>query len=209
MATTFPGWICPGLIEAAHNCGPCVRRACEFPGWICPGLIEASSSRAGSRTQTTFPGWICPGLIEASWLMPDRDRKSPFPGWICPGLIEAGQQGGPRRSSLANFRGGSAPASLKRRGLAGAGRGLAGFPGWICPGLIEASSCSTRSVRGAGFPGWICPGLIEARSCSTRSVRSAGDFRGGSAPASLKHPAKAAAARAEGGISGVDLPRPH
>ena len=64
----------------------------------------------------------------------------------------------------SNFRGGSAPASLKHRDR-------------LVNQLLDVGE----------FPGWICPGLIEApRMSVTSSTERTTDFRGGSAPASLK-----------------------
>ena len=63
---------------------------------------------------TAFPGWKRPGLIEARIDIGRETKKVGFPGWKRPGLIEAAQTMIWTSGSLNHFRGGNAPASLKR-----------------------------------------------------------------------------------------------
>ena len=84
----------------------------------------------GSASTPLFPGRTRPGLIEAGadTAEPRSNRETVFPGRTRPGLIEACQ----RIDLQHHFRGGPAPASLKRR------YPRIGFPGRTRPGLIEA-----------------------------------------------------------------------
>ena len=61
-----------------------------------------------------------------------------------------------------NFRGGNAPASLKRVALFCSGKGLCAISGVERPGLIEARFPRQSNPAPVSFPGWKRPGLIEA-----------------------------------------------
>ena len=158
-----------------------------------------------------FPGWKRPGLIEASMdYTPRQIAEQDFRGGNAPASLKP-QRKRPRiKSVVADFRGGNAPASLKLvRGIEGA-RGRYLFPGWKRPGLIEATAttCSTSCTTKL-FPGWKRPGLIEAHTRFTNREGATCDFRGGNAPASLKHCVDSVAIALENFISGVETPRPH
>ena len=70
--------------------------------------------------------------------------------------------------AIPDFRGGNAPASLKRDTWSPPyGPTIRTFPGWKRPGLIEASSSRRAHLWLSKFPGWKRPGLIEATFAST------------------------------------------
>ena len=95
--------------------------------------------RSASHLSIEFPGWKRPGLIEAA-ILTERIRN----------LTEH------------HFRGGNAPASLKRYEIPDTIAKAAEFPGWKRPGLIEARLLLSTLLLLLPFPGWKRPGLIEA-----------------------------------------------
>ena len=61
------------------------------------------------------------------------------------------------------------------------------LPGWNRPGLIEAIAPHPAPSMTACLPGWNRPGLIEANITLPDFAIPSEVFRGGTAPASLKH----------------------
>ena len=92
-----------------------IRLSCgSFPGFLCPGLIEALAQAVQRPLLFCFPGFLCPGLIEAITRSPvGSTGPSCFPGFLCPGLIEATRITVQPQELLVVFRGFYAPASLK------------------------------------------------------------------------------------------------
>ena len=135
----FRGFYAPASLKLPKECQYTPSYS-SFPGFLCPGLIEARQSRAGlPRQSLVFRGFYAPASLKQGALLETTSGiRDCFPGFLCPGLIEAASWlTSPRHASLV-FRGFYAPASLKqwnswrRTNLGGR------FPGFLCPGLIEA-----------------------------------------------------------------------
>ena len=69
--------------------------------------------------------------------------RTTFPGWRRPGLIEARLHVGLSREQGRHFRGGDAPASLKRRQGAGHRRDRQDFRGGDAPASLKPESMQT------------------------------------------------------------------
>ena len=134
-----------------------------------------------------------------------------FPGRIRPGLIEASVRIAGTESMAPTFRGGSAPASLKRADHLGRRRrDLPRFPGRIRPGLIEAWRQRARSRgRRPSFRGGSAPASLKRVVLDPHARLLRRPFRGGSAPASLKHGCANRPQPPGRFLSGADPPRPH
>ena len=112
-----------------------------------------------------------------------------FPGCRCPGLIEATRIDNRARPRPGCFRGGAAPASLKQVIALRVHQGVdLGFRGVIAPASLKlVDKGLVFAAQHRRFPGPHCPGLIEA-ACSRqpRANKRSSDFRGVTAPATLK-----------------------
>ena len=87
---SFPGFLCPGLIEANSLASDLESVNFVFRGFYAPASLKRGTPIVAARAPVSFPGFLCPGLIEASWLVRSMKRRSScFPGFLCPGLIEA------------------------------------------------------------------------------------------------------------------------
>ena len=125
-----------------------------------------------SQMPELFPGWKRPG---------HRSQNGLFPGWKTQAALV-------REFRRDYFRGGNAPASLKR--------------------FMTAHNAEATVIH---FRGGNAPASLKLR---TRMALLSPDrrryFRGGNAPASLKRPMSWAAVRiVHLLISGVETPRPH
>ena len=99
----------------------------EFPGWIsAPASLKPVSLRVAQRDKERFPGRKGPGFIEALFSI---------------------------RSMIlvADFRGGKAPASLKRTVEEAKKILAAKISGVELPGLIEATGCRQDEMLSGGF----------------------------------------------------------
>ena len=185
----FPGFLCPGLIEALMPRRVQLPLFHGFPGFLCPGLIEAipARQRAPRRRPVVFRGFYAPASLKPGVVGMTQLNDQSFPGFLCPGLIEATTSTLPRSTESSVFRGFYAPASLK---LAHDAKGEAIIPynvfrGFYAPASLKPSPRSTPIHR------WNCV------------------FRGFYAPASLKPATGDAVSNVYISFSGVFMPRPH
>lgn len=112
LLVRFPGYSCPGLIEAAHRCLRRGRRWREFPGIHAPASLKRVAPLGRESGSGVFRG-LCPGFIEV--LIRRRE----------------GQHG------YGVSQGFHAPASLKQEVVTDyIGQQLL-FPGHSFPGLIK------------------------------------------------------------------------
>jgi len=159
-ATTSPGRIRPGLIEARRELRMGARGLTDLPGGSARASLKQGFLARQVDRRVSSPGRIRPGLIEAARSRSRWTSSSESPGRIRPGLIEAtcrGKSGHPSH----DLPGGSARASLKHSTGSSRGRRRRYLPGGSARASLKPHA-PVDPVQVAASPGRIRPGLIEA-----------------------------------------------